>query len=232
LEKLTPTRAFAWTGGAVFVASLAACAWRYFVALGRVEGGGGAAAFAIDAALVTAFALHHSLFARAGLKRRIAQRLGALERSAYVWVASLLFIAVCALWEPIGGSVYRASGLVVAALAGVQVLGLWLIARAVAGLDPLELAGIRQTLSTPAKREPLQTGGPYGLVRHPLYLGWVVMLFGTPHMTIDRLAFAALTSAYLVIAVPWEERALLKSFGDDYARYRRRVRWRIVPFVY
>ena len=74
--------------------------------------------------------------------------------------------------------------------------------------------------------------GPYRWVRHPLYLGWVLMVFGAAHMTGDRLAFAAITTAYLVVAIPWEERSLRQSFGDEYARYMRDVRWRMIPFIY
>ena len=58
------------------------------------------------------------------------------------------------------------------------------------------------------------------------------MVFGAAHMTADRLAFAVLTSAYLVVAIPWEERALERAFGVQYVTYRRSVRWRVIPFVY
>jgi protein-S-isoprenylcysteine O-methyltransferase Ste14 len=57
-------------------------------------------------------------------------------------------------------------------------------------------------------------------------------VFGTAHMTGDRLAFAAITTGYLMVAVPWEERALVNTFGDEYRAYQRRIRWRIVPYVY
>ena len=226
------SRALAWIGGGLFVLSLAVCAWFYFVSLGHPGAGGGATAFAVDVALVTAFALHHSLFARDLVKRPLARKFGPLERSAYVWIASLLLVAVCWRWQPIGGQMYAAAGALVLVHVAIQLAGLWLIVRAVAGLDPLELAGIRQAMGTPPKMEALQTRGPYGLVRHPLYLGWALLLFGTSTMTADRLAFAALTSFYLMVAIPWEERALLKSLGDDYSRYQRRVRWRMIPFVY
>jgi protein-S-isoprenylcysteine O-methyltransferase Ste14 len=69
-------------------------------------------------------------------------------------------------------------------------------------------------------------------VRHPLYFGWVLAVLGTAHMTGDRLAFGAITTLYLLLAIPWEERSLTRSFGDDYTRYQRKVRWRIVPFIY
>jgi protein-S-isoprenylcysteine O-methyltransferase Ste14 len=58
------------------------------------------------------------------------------------------------------------------------------------------------------------------------------MVFGAPHMTGDRLGFAALTTGYLIAAIPWEERSLRQSFGDDYVRYSRDVKWRMIPFIY
>jgi protein-S-isoprenylcysteine O-methyltransferase Ste14 len=69
-------------------------------------------------------------------------------------------------------------------------------------------------------------------VRHPVYLGWLLATFGAAHMTGDRLAFAGISALYLVIAMPIEERALRRSFGETYASYEQRVRWRIVPYLY
>jgi protein-S-isoprenylcysteine O-methyltransferase Ste14 len=223
-------RAFVWCGGALFVLSLSSCAWLYLIVLGRHVPWAGPAAIAVDAALVTVFALHHSVFARGGIKRRLAHSIPAeLLRSTYVWVASLLLILVSAAWQPIGGQFYRKTGLLAVALGAVQVIGLWLTARGAAYIDPLELAGIREAAATPAA---LQVTGPYGLVRHPLYLGWALMTFGAAHMTGDRLAFAVMTTGYLVVAIPWEEHSLRQSFGDAYERYMRLVKWRMIPFIY
>jgi protein-S-isoprenylcysteine O-methyltransferase Ste14 len=228
------TKFIAWLGGAVFVASLALCAWWYLFHLGRATSATGWRSVAYDAALITVFAVHHSLFARDRIKRQLSIIPPPLLRSFYVWIASVLLILVIALWAPIGGELYQASGLRAAVHASVQLLGLWLISRAVGGLDPLELAGIRQVTSPPPepRSQALQVAGPYQWVRHPLYLGWMLALFGTAHMTGDRLAFAGLTSLYLIVAVPWEERSLRQSFGEDYGRYADRVRWRVVPYVY
>jgi protein-S-isoprenylcysteine O-methyltransferase Ste14 len=99
-----------------------------------------------------------------------------------------------------------------------------------ARLDPLELAGMRQ--ASAATSPTLQTHGIYGYVRHPLYLGWVLLVWGTHHMTTDHLLFAALTTAYLMIAVPFEERGLISTFGRAYESYQQRVRWRILPGLY
>lgn len=224
------SRAFVWIGGALFVGSLAYCAWWYLVALSTPRPGVNWSALAIDVLLLGVFAVHHSVLARDGVKARVARIVPErLLRSVYVWTASLLLIVVCASWAPIGGELYRVpSGWPAFALAAVRLYGVWLIVQSVRGIDALELAGIRRDTA----RGPLQIGGPYALVRHPLYFGWVLAVFATAHMTGDRLAFAALTTLYLVIAIPLEERSLARSFGADYARYARAVRWRMIPFIY
>lgn len=222
-------RAFVWLGGALFVGSLAYCAWWFLIGLSEPRGDVAWPSLAVDVLLVTVFALHHSVLAREAVKARVARLIpAALVRSVYVWIASLLLIMVCTLWAPIGGELYRSTGWRAAVHAIVQLYGVWLIVQSVRGIDALELAGIRNE----SARGPLQVRGPYALVRHPLYFGWVLALFAAAHMTGDRLAFAAITTLYLVIAIPWEERSLVRSFGDDYVRYTRQVRWRIVPFIY
>jgi protein-S-isoprenylcysteine O-methyltransferase Ste14 len=221
-------RAFVWMGGALFVGALTLSAWTYLFRLGRTQPSGGVTAIAANVALFTIFALHHSVFARDFAKRWMGSMAPDLIRSVYVYAASLLLIVVCVAWQPIGGELYRASGAAAIALIAVQLAGIWCIARAVARIDPLELAGIRAA----SRGEGLQTSGVYRLVRHPIYFGWVLAVFGTPHMTGDRLAFAVMTTAYLVVAVPFEERSLAHSFGDDYVRYQRDVKWRMIPFIY
>jgi methanethiol S-methyltransferase len=221
-------RAFSWIGGALFVASLSSCAWSYMFGMARSMPFAGWAPLSVDAALITMFALHHSLFARDGVKQWLAHRVSpALERSVYVWIASLLLMLVSLAWQPIGGEIYNAAGPLAIALAAVQVAGFVITARGVARIDPLELAGIH-----PATHgQGLQVTGPFRWVRHPLYFGWLLMVFGAGHMTGDRLAFATITVAYLVVAIPWEERSLRQSF-NEYDRYARDVKWRMIPFIY
>ena len=221
-------RLFVWLGGALFAASLAVCAFRYLFVWGS-SGDGQVAAVVPNALLFGLFAAHHSVFARERVKERLAHLVPEhLLRSVYVWTASVLLLLVCALWQPVGGEVYHVTGRRAVVHVLVQLAGVWLIAASVRAIDPLELAGIRP----PTSRDALQITGPYRWVRHPLYLGWMLASFGAAHMTGDRLAFAAITSIYLIAAVPWEERSLRQSFGEDYATYTRRVKWRIVPFVY
>ena len=223
-------RLFVWCGGALFVAALIVAAWLYAVPLGHDRPGGGWRAAGVNAALLFIFALHHSAFAREPLKRAVASVIPErLIRAVYVWIASSLLIMVCLAWRPVGGTIYAPAGWWRWVLALVQVAGVAVIAQAVAAIDALELAGIRNPKMTD---EELQRRGVYGVVRHPIYLGWVLIVFGSPHLTGDRLAFAALTTTYLVLAMPWEERALERAFGPAYRRYKEQVRWRIIPYVY
>src|SRR5262245_6276946 len=220
---------FTWLGGAVFVTSLAVTAWWYGGPLGRPAPFGGWTPVAVDAMLFLLFALHHSALARSHLKARMAQLVPErLVRSVYVWTASLLLLLVVVSWQRVGGVAFHITGRLAILNATVQLAGLFLIALAVRIIDPLELAGIRR----PAGGQTLQITGPYRFVRHPLYLGWVLMVFGAAHMTGDRLTFAVISCAYLVIAVSWEERSLEREFGQAYARYNEQVRWRIVPYLY
>lgn len=230
--------AFAWLGGAIFVASLAFFLYAYLVRFGRPGPAGPVAGPAlVDLVLFTAFALHHSVLART--RAKLASRAvvpAVLERSVYTWTASLLFLAVCGFWQPLPGTVYRLSGLWWWAGVAVQIAGVILTLCGSAAIDMLDLAGIRQVIDAhrgeATRTVPLETGGVYAFVRHPVYLGWTLFVFGAPHMTATRLLFAAVSIAYLVAAIPWEERSLVGAFGSDYEAYRSKVRWRMVPGIY
>jgi protein-S-isoprenylcysteine O-methyltransferase Ste14 len=231
-SAVAPERAIVWLGGAIFVASLAATVWVYAVRWsgGRPLRASWWSAIGVNLVLVIAFAAHHSLFARAPVKAWVARLVPErLIRSLYVWIASGLWLAVVLAWQPIGGNVFRHTFPIAAVHLAAQVLGLGLIWRSVRAIDALELAGIRPAAATAAG---LQVRGPYRLVRHPLYLGWALLVFGAATMTGDRLAFAALTTLYLIVAIPWEERSLEHAFGDAYRHYKATVRWRMLPFVY
>jgi hypothetical protein len=104
------TRLIVWAGGAIFVLSLAACAYAYawrWAAPPPAPRGGIGGAVAIDAVLFAVFALHHSLFARESIKTRVARVVPAdLMRSFYVWIASLLLLALLAFWQPVAADLY------------------------------------------------------------------------------------------------------------------------------
>ena len=219
---------FLWLGGVTFVCALAYCAYSYAFPWGRTLPFS-PIAIAADAALFTVFALHHSVFARDAVKLRMSRLVpDALLRSVYVWLASVLLIAVCAAWQPVGGELYHHTGTLAVVHGLLQLSGVAIIVQTVRLIDPLELAGIRLH----SRAESLQIVGPYRWVRHPIYTGWLLLTFGAATITGDRLAFAVISTGYLLIAMPFEERSLRKSFGEKYDDYRRTVRYRLVPYVY
>jgi protein-S-isoprenylcysteine O-methyltransferase Ste14 len=120
--------------------------------------------------------------------------------------------------------------------AGAQGAGMLITHFGSTAVDALDLAGVRQVRDarrgTAPAPVPLQTAGVYRLVRHPIYLGWILLVFGAPTMTATRLVFAIVSSAYLAIAVPFEERGLVAVFGARYRAYQREVRWRMLPGIY
>jgi protein-S-isoprenylcysteine O-methyltransferase Ste14 len=224
-----------WLGGSAFVASLGYFAYTYAVTLGRSDADGNVArAVIVDVLLFVLFAAHHSLFARPWVKRRVLHLVPReLERSFFVWVASFLLMLVCAAWQPVPGTLYAQHGWLRLVHLGVVAAGMALTALGAARLEPLELAGIDQARHKPrAGPVALVTAFPYSLVRHPIYLGWALMVFGVPQMTTSRLVMASVSTAYLAMAVPWEERLLVREFGAAYREYSRRVRWRMIPGVY
>ena len=236
----------AWAGAAVFVLSLLYFVVRYALTFGvPASEGNAAAAVAVNIVLFTVFAAHHSLFARAGLRAWAARVFQPeMERSAYVWLASVLFVAVCGFWQPVPGVAWDASGPVRWLLLALQLAGVCLTLRSAAILDFRELAGIPSKTGGPRgaggvrgagrARRPMEftATGPYGWVRHPIYTGWFLMVWTAVPMTNTRLVFALVSCAYLLMAIPFEERSLRHGSSGSYDRYSSVVRWRLVPGVY
>ena len=222
--------AFSWLGALIFLASLVYFLFSYLVNYGvRTSDGDVPAAITWNVTLFTAFALHHSVFARERMRRWIARALPEpLERSFYVWVASLMFVAVCALWTPVAGVAWSADEPVVWGLRFLQAAGVWITLQSAAVLDIRDLAGLRAV----DRAVEFKTWGPYGWVRHPIYSGWFLMVLAASPMTMTRLVFAVASCAYLVLAIPFEERSMRASGGDAYERYTKQVRWRLVPGLY
>lgn len=227
-------RACAWGGTLLFFASLSYFLYAYVVTYGETPRPGAAATDAVAAniLLFSAFALHHSVFARERVRTRVARFVRpALERSLYVWVASVLFLAVCALWQPVPGVAWMVVGPLRWLVVALQAAAVWLILRSAAMLDILELSGVRQ-LSPAPHAVVFKASGPYGWIRHPIYTGWILFVFCAPTMTMTRLVFAVVSSAYLLIAIPFEERSLTATSAGGYDGYSRQVRWKLIPGLY
>lgn len=230
--------AFAWLAAAAFAASLGYFLYAYLFLFGpapsaSVPAPSVAAPWLVNVALFTVFALHHSLFARTRAKDLLSRLVPpALERAVYTLAASILFALVCWLWQPVPGDAWTLRGVWRWAGYAAQIAGIVLTIAAARALDVLELAGVRQVMTDGVRSAPLKTNGLYGFVRHPLYFAWVLLVFGAPDMTMTRLSFALLSTLYLAVAIPFEERSLSETFGPAYASYRTKVRWRMLPGIY
>jgi protein-S-isoprenylcysteine O-methyltransferase Ste14 len=245
-SSLVGPRIFAWTGAALFAGSLLYFLFSYVVTFGEIAPGPVRAAdVATNLGLFTVFAVHHSLFARERIRGVVARALSpAVERSFYVWAASLMLLGVCAWWRPLPGVVWQVGGPVAWLFPVVQLAGAWLAVGSAAVIDIWDLAGVRQATDTArpatarsveaADRPGMQfkTEGPYGWVRHPIYLGWFLLVFPVATMTATRLAFALISCAYVLAAIPLEERTLLRTSAGGYADYMRKVPWKLLPHVY
>ena len=186
-------------------------------------------ALIVDMVLLGMFALQHSIMARPLFKRWIPRFIPeSAERSTYVLMSSLALIALFACWRPLGGDVWdvqdpAARGV----LYGCFAFGWLLVLVSTFLINHFDLFGLRQVwlqlVGEPYTPLRFGTPGPYRLVRHPLYLGWLFCFWATPTMTGTHLLFAFVTTAYIFVAIQFEERDLVDSLGEDYRRYRARV---------
>ena len=193
-------------------------------------------ALLIDVALLTLFAAQHSIMARKWFKdwwTRFVPK--PLERSTYVLFSSLALILLFWLWQPLGGVVWNLEDpigrLVLRALFGFG----WLTVLVSTFLiNHFDLFGMRQVWLYLRGREyttlKFGTPGPYRLVRHPLYVGWLFAFWSTPTMTFAHLLFTIATTAYILLAIQFEERDLAREHGESYESYRRSVPM-LIPFT-
>jgi len=185
-------------------------------------------ALAINLALLAVFALQHSVMARPWFKKAWTKFVPTVaERSTYVLFSSLALLLLFWKWEPMGGVVWSVGNLY--AYFAIQILYAlgWLTVLVTTFLiSHFDLFGLRQVwfylickdYEPPAFRTP----GPYKVVRHPLYVGWLMVFWSAPVMTVAHLVFAVMTTAYILVAIQFEERDLVRAHGE-YAEYRKRV---------
>ena len=185
-------------------------------------------ALLIDLGLLTLFAVQHSVMARPAFKRWWTRFVPeAVERSTYVLMSSLALAVMYVFWEPIGGVIWTTSGVAREIVIAIYLLGWALLLYTTFLIDHFDLFGLRQVflplIGRPYTRVPFRTPLPYRYVRHPLYLGFLLAFWMTPTMTLAHLVFAIATTAYIVLAIQFEEKDLVAEYGAAYERYRRGV---------
>jgi protein-S-isoprenylcysteine O-methyltransferase Ste14 len=186
-------------------------------------------ALAVDTLLLGVFALQHSVMARPWFKRWWTQVVPwAIERSTYVLFASLALDLLFWQWRPLGGTVWsvqqpigRAFVWMIFGYGWLQVLVITFL------INHFDLFGLRQVwlhlVGRQYTRVDFATPAPYRFVRHPLYLGFVMAFWAAPTMTLAHLLFAVATTAYIIVAIQFEEHDLAHEHGTAYQEYRRRV---------
>ncbi len=187
------------------------------------------AALLIDGSLLTIFALQHSIMARPLFKRAWTRLVPEpVERSTYVLFSSLALLLLFWLWQPIGGVVWSvAPGPGAIAIYALYAAGLSIVLISTFLINHFDLFGLRQVYLYFRGREytHLQFRTPffYRYVRHPLYVGWLLTFWSAPVMTIAHFFFAAMTTAYILVAIRFEENDLVAAHGQKYRQYKERV---------
>lgn len=185
-------------------------------------------ALAVNLGLLSLFAVQHSVMARRGFKRLITRVIPQpIERSTYVLASSAALALLFWQWRPLGGVVWGVEHPVGRALLyGGFAFGWSLVLVTTFVINHFDLFGLRQTWRAfrgqPQVRPTFVTPVLYRIVRHPLYVGWLFAFWSTPTMTASHLCFAVVASAYILVAIQFEERDLLREL-PEYAAYRRRV---------
>jgi protein-S-isoprenylcysteine O-methyltransferase Ste14 len=192
-------------------------------------------AMLINAALLAIFALQHSIMARPWFKRvwtRIVP--DTVERSTYVLFSSLALLVLFWQWRPMGIVIWRFEGIAASLILISYAAGLIIVLLSTFLINHFDLFGLRQVwlylTGRPYTRLEFRTPYFYRYVRHPLYVGWLFTFWSAPVMTVAHLFCAVMTTAYILVAIRFEEKDLLDAHGESYRRYREQVPM-LVPSV-
>lgn len=189
----------------------------------------------INAALLSVFAVQHSLMARPAFKTwwtRFVPK--PVERSTYVLLSSLALMLIFWQWRPLPQMVWTVEGPAATALWALNALGWGVLLISTFLLNHFDLFGLRQvwTYARGGPETSLAFHTPlfYRLVRHPIYLGFVIGFWATPQMSLGHLVFAVGATGYILVGIWFEERDLVAAFGDTYRNYQKQVSM-ILPWV-
>ena len=181
-----------------------------------------------DSILSMAFFIQHSSMVRKGFRLRVSNIIPPhYNDAAYAIASSMTLAAAVILWQPTQAMLYQLQGfpaLIVRMSFFLALAGVGWGVYSLKSFDPFGSVSIRSHFSKRSLRpQPFAVDGPYRWVRHPLYLFVIVLIWSHPGLTIDRLLFNVLWTAWICIGTIFEERDLVASFGDDYRQYQAKT---------
>ena len=182
-------------------------------------------AFVVDLGLIALFGLQHSVMARPGFKgawtRVVPQP---IERATYVLASSAAVVLLLVFWRPIPVAFWHTEGIAAVLLQAGSLLGFGIVLYTTFLIDHFDLFGLRQVFLAWRGRSYSEkrfvTPSLYRFIRHPLYVGWMISFWSTPTLTLGHALFASAMTAYILIAIRYEERDLAAALGEPYRRWR------------
>jgi methanethiol S-methyltransferase len=190
----------------------------------------------IDAALLSIFALQHSIMARQGFKRQWTRIVSwYVERTTYVVAATAALALLLWQWRPIPSTVWDLRGTVFGSVLSVTFwIGWGILLLSTFLINHFELFGLQQVWAyargVEFQRPAFKSPALYRMVRHPIYLGFVIAFWSAPLMTVGHLLFSVATTGYIRVGIFFEERDLVSHYGDVYREYCARVPM-LIPFL-
>ncbi|MDH5546434.1 MAG: NnrU family protein [Gammaproteobacteria bacterium] len=207
------------------------------VGLSGIEAGSTGLAIIVDTFLITLFALQHSVMARQGFKQWLVKHIpAAAERATYMLSTGIVVATTLYFWQTLPGTVWSIDNTFAQyALWSLYALGWAYLFIATFVTNHFELMGLRQVYlflkNKPYTSLSFTRKFMYRYSRHPMMLGFLIGMWAVPVMSITHFVLAGMLTLYIALGIFFEERDLIRNFGDTYRKYKKEIAT-FVPGLY